>query len=347
MGLKRIVIDMFAHAPAGWVQATRLRYRALRDLVKLCRAGLQDVRSYARHSGLFDHRGKGAQQARIIKSCHSIEKGLALRAPRPGFGQPAAGQLLAATGDYLQRFGTDHALMSAAATLDEYLRFNADAGVELPHIHASTARLREALQHDEAGNGGCSTGGTREVTREAILRAARLDMDAFFRSRYSVRQFSAKPVDSALLEAAVRMAQKTPSVCNREAGRVYVIDDKAKADRLLLLQNGNRGFGDQAGKLLVITARLDCFHTVGERHQSWIDGGLFAMSLIYALHSLGFGSCCLNWSVEPDADHAFKAAAGIGEDQAVIMLLAVGHLPERFRVAKSARRPLDDVLIHI
>lgn len=97
----------------------------------------------------------------------------------------------------------------------------------------------------------------------------------------------------------------------------------------------------------MITARLDCFLTVEERYQHWIDGGLFAMSLIYALHSLGLGSCCLNWSVAPATDRAFKEAAGIADDQSIIMLLAVGHLPERLRVARSERRPLDEVLVHI
>jgi len=344
MRLKRFVVDAFARAPTGWEAAARLRYRALRDLLRLGRASLQDLHTFARHSGLFDHRSRGAAQARIIKSCHSIEKGLALPEPRPGFGQATVEQLLAASGDYLHRFGPDHAIAAVPATIDEYLRFHAEAGIDLPEISAATVRLRADLRRDAHG---AAAGGTREVTRAAIHEAALIDMDAFFRSRHSVRQFSDQPVDASLLEAAVSMAQKTPSVCNREAGRVYVIESRTKAETLLEHQNGNRGFGHQASRLLVITARLDCFHTVGERHQCWIDGGLFAMSLIYALHSLGLGSCCLNWSVEPDADHAFKAAAGIAEDQAIIMLLAVGHLPERFRVAKSTRRPLNDILIHI
>lgn len=344
MKLKRFVIKALARAPAGWEAATRLRYRALRDLLGLGRASLQDMHAFARHSGLLDHRSKGAVQARIIKSCHSIEKGLALPEPRPGFGQATAEQLLAVASDYQRRFGPDHTIASVSATIDEYLRFHAEAGIDLPHIGAAANRLRTDLQYEGHG---AAAGGTREVSRKAIHNAALIDMDAFFRSRHSVRQFSDQPVDASLLEVAVSMAQKTPSVCNREAGRVYVIDDRTKAEMLLEHQNGNRGFGDQASRLLVIASRLDCFHTVGERHQCWIDGGLFAMSLIYALHSLGLGSCCLNWSVEPDADRAFKAAAGIADDQAIIMLLAVGHLPERFRVAKSARRPLNDVLIHI
>ncbi|MBT9494513.1 MAG: nitroreductase family protein [Paucibacter sp.] len=173
-------------------------------------------------------------------------------------------------------------------------------------------------------------------------------MSQFFAQRYSVRQFDpAAVVEEQLIEQAVRMAQKTPSVCNRESGTVFAVRDKARMNKLLALQNGNRGFGDQAGLLMIITSRQDTFLSPGERYQAWIDGGLFAMSLIYALHSLGLGSCCLNWSVEPEADLALKAASGIPADHAVIMMLAVGHLPEQFRVASSPRRPLTDVLHYL
>lgn len=343
MGIKSIIIRAFSFAPEGWESEARLRYRSLRDRLGLWRAGLHDIRWYARQSALFRPQHKGALQARIIKTYHALEKGLALPAPRPGFGQVAASQLIAAMHIYLDRFGPDRTLFAALATLDEYLNFNAAAGVDLPTIKRGTDTLRSALPESAAD----CCGGTLELTREAIHGAGKRDLTAFFQSRYSIRQFSSEPVETALIKQAVEMAQKTPSVCNREAGRVYVVGDHEKAKSLLRYQNGNRGFGDHANKLLVITARLDCFLTVEERYQHWIDGGLFAMSLIYALHSLGLGSCCLNWSVAPATDRAFKEAAGIADDQSIIMLLAVGHLPERLRVARSERRPLDEVLVHI
>jgi nitroreductase len=162
-----------------------------------------------------------------------------------------------------------------------------------------------------------------------------------------VRQFDARPVQDAMIEAAASAARYAPSVCNRAAPQVWSVNDADLARRLLAHQNGNRGFGHEAGRILVVTARQAAFHTVGERYQGWIDGGLFAMALIHALHAQGLGTCCLNWSVEPETDRAFKQEAGLPVDDLVIMLLAVGHLPERFAVAMSTRRPLDDVLRHL
>ena len=340
--LKTLGKQIVAPLPATWRNYLRLRYRRSRDVLQVWRFSLHDANWYTRHSGLGGGTEKGVLQARIIKSYHRIEKGLALPLPRPGFGADAIAQLIEDLSIYQRRYGNDHILQRALQTLDEYRNFSALAGTDVSAV--SRALQTHNYTPQASGN---SEGGTMEVTREAIHSAAKHDLTAFFRNRYSVRQFSPEPVSEALIEEAVRMAQKSPSVCNRESGRLFLVSSPEKARALLGYQNGNRGFGEHADKLLVITARLDCFLTPGERYQCWIDGGLFAMSLIYALHALGLGSCCLNWSVEPETDAAFKRAAGIPADQAVVMLLAVGHLPERFRVAISARRPIDEVLVRI
>ncbi|NES66883.1 MAG: nitroreductase, partial [Okeania sp. SIO2D1] len=110
-------------------------------------------------------------------------------------------------------------------------------------------------------------------------------------------------------------------------------------------QNGNRGFGEQASKVLIVTSNLEHFASIGERYQGWIDGGMFSMSLVYGLHSLGLGICCLNWSFKKKQDRQLKIIAGIPDSDLVIMMIAVGHLPEEFKVAQSPRKPLKEVLI--
>jgi hypothetical protein len=54
---------------------------------------------------------------------------------------------------------------------------------------------------------------------------------------------------------------------------------------------------------------------------------------------------CLNWSVEKEVDMDLKQAVGISDDEAITMLVAVGHLPERLAVAQSVRAPVEDVLV--
>jgi nitroreductase len=95
----------------------------------------------------------------------------------------------------------------------------------------------------------------------------------------------------------------------------------------------------------VVVCDLRHFVTVGERNQAWIDGGMFAMSLVYALHALGLGTCFLNWSVTEDVDRKLRPHLKVTEHDVIITMLAVGHLPERFRVAHSQRKPIDQALV--
>ncbi|HEY0846542.1 MAG TPA: nitroreductase family protein [Noviherbaspirillum sp.] len=334
----RLARRLLAGLPPAWQHRAVDAFRRGRDHVRLMRAYAYDWRTYRRGSGLFRKQDRGVIEAQIIKAYHRIEKGLALPAPRSGFGKDAVAGVLDGVATHERYFGASTTTARALNTLHEYLEFTRAGGADVSWLEPRLAALAPA-QPDAAGEGG-----TREVTREEILAAARRDLSGFFSTRFSVRQFSGEPVSDDLLVQAVSMAKKSPSVCNRESGGVYVASDPAKKAALLALQNGNRGFGEYADRVLVITSRMDTFLSVGERYQCWIDGGLFAMSLIYALHSLGVGTCCLNWSVEPATDRALKKLSGIPADHAVVMLLAVGHLPPTLRVAQSPRRALSEVL---
>jgi hypothetical protein len=52
----------------------------------------------------------------------------------------------------------------------------------------------------------------------------------------------------------------------------------------------------------------------------------------------------LNWSATAEQDRKMREAMGIGENEAVITMMAVGHLPEHFKVAVSPRRDISSIL---
>lgn len=339
--MKKILKGLASLLPPGLRHTLREQVRALRARYRLRRALRYDATRFAQHSGMRGLRSRATHAAAIIKTYHRIEKGLALPAPRPGFGAQAANQLIEELESYIDAYGADEVTRSALNAMSEYLGFNCACGVEVDAaITAGWTRL-SGRQGDTAS--ACSAGGTSVITRADIQASALMNLEPFFASRHSVRQFSGEEIDMSLIEKAAAMAQKTPSVCNREAGRVAVISDKALMARAYSHQNGNRGFGDQADKLLIVAADQACFLNVGERYQAWIDGGMYAMSLVYSLHSLGLGTCCLNWSVEPEADLALRADLGLPQQWVIIMMIAVGRLPERLTVAQSPRRPLSEV----
>jgi nitroreductase len=302
---------------------------------------LYDVRRFWRYSTCSERLDRKEQlQSWIDGDCHKIEKALALPKPRPGFGQPVVWRLIRNLKDYLEKFGEDHSVQRAICGLQSYRQFNERADVRLESLFQSISELgkQSAIRRNHSD-------ATQEVSREWIHRQGKMDLEAFFCSRYSIRQFSDLPVSMDLIERAVFLAQKTPTVCNRQAVKVYAYVNEEEKNQVLSCQGGNAGFGHTVKAVLIVTADTSRFFSVGERNQCWIDGGLFSMSLVYALHSLGLGSCCLNWSVEKGTDQKLRRITGIPESEAVIMMIGVGHLPEKLVVARSMRKPLDTILV--
>jgi nitroreductase len=71
---------------------------------------------------------------------------------------------------------------------------------------------------------------------------------------------------------------------------------------------------------------------------------MFAMTLLHALHYLGLGACALNWCTTWSQDRRFHQALDLPGHELILMLVAVGHLPEILRVARSKRRDVSEIL---
>jgi nitroreductase len=274
----------------------------------------------------------------IMMDCHRIEKGLALRNPKMGFGEGVLLRLQRDVPRYERRFGAGLPTISARRALVEYVRFHEAAG------HKPPASVTALLAAAPDGSSEDWEAGTVAFSRADLVPDAGMDFERFARQRYSIRNYTGELIDRSVAARAVAIAQKTPSVCNRQSARVHVALDRETIAAALKWQNGNRGFGDTAGAVFVVTSDMRIFKDIGERNQCWVDGGMFAMSLCYALHGLGIGSCMLNWSQPMDRDADMRCALGIPDNEAVITMMAAGHIPDTLRVAISPRRRLDQVL---
>ena len=97
-----------------------------------------------------------------------------------------------------------------------------------------------------------------ELSREDIIRYSNIDYENFLITRRAIRAFDSKAIDRKILEKALNIARHTPSVCNRQAWRIYNVPiDMIKAT--LSLHNGNRGFSDQVQSLVVVCVDLAGF----------------------------------------------------------------------------------------
>jgi nitroreductase len=166
-------------------------------------------------------------------------------------------------------------------------------------------------------------------------------------ARRSVRRFEDTPVPREAIEFATKVAQLSPSACNRQPVIVYCIKERKEIDALLGYQNGNRGFGHRVPFLIVLATDERCFFDASERHEPYIDAGLFSMSFILGLQACGLSSCCLNWCVPPATDKVVHSNFKIPEQSRIAMLIAVGYAEADCVVPRSPRRDLAEVLLDL
>ena len=295
--------------------------RARIETVEVYLQYLRDARRYARLRTPLDWRlaerkGPRYVECQVVRDYHQVEKGLALPLPRRPFG--------AEVGERLE------VLTQAADAISDYM----DCG-------------RDALAALRSWNGeGVLDDAVVPLGKPGAMAGPDVDaLEAFFGSRHSVRNFEPNAPSVELLDRAVRIAMRSPSVCNRQASRVDFFYGH-RAQELLALQHGNRGFGDTVPCVAVVSVDARLFRGTGERNQRWIDGGIFAMSLVWGLHAVGLSSCMLNWSRTEGASRRLRAAAALEDHFDVITFVAVGHAAAGTRVTRSARRPLSQVSFH-
>lgn len=314
-------------------------YKAQKIKLSIANDFYYDFKRFIKLSASLDFNTKEKYQAFLIKEYHAIEKGLALPITKIGFGQKRIQHLIKILDIYIEKFGVDDITDITIATLKEYSDFETtnqnDRNILLPII----ANLVKSYNNKRIS---CNSGGTKIILKSDIENTIKMDFDSFFKSRFSTRDFTNTRVPREQILSAIDTARYTPSVCNRQPWKCYLIDhtNPTLRDKFLKVQNGNNGFGDTISALIVVTGKLSSFFSY-ERNQVYIDGGMFSMSIIMALHSKGLGACCLNTSYTSKRTKDFLAVKDIDKDCVPIMFIAVGNLKDNYKVATSKRKPIE------
>lgn len=307
---------------------------------------LYDINHHLKYS--FSERKLGTKKEHLkyylTKHYHIIEKGLALPHPRPGFGQPKIINLLNKTKQYESLYGTDQLTLSIRKTLTAYINFNQKVNYQLPNkLEVNIIQfINSSIENPDYS---ISTGGLKKIHKELSTKIDLEQYRDFSCTRVSVRDFSDEEVSDSTIQSIINIAQSTPSVCNRQAWMAHYYSDKTEIRKILSYQNGNTGFTDTINKLIIITADIRGF-TSFEMKQPYIDGGLFSMNILLAIHAAGLGACPLNTCYPLYLERKVKKISGIADNEKLIMMIAVGKLKDSFEVAFSTRNPLQEVLIN-
>lgn len=308
-------------------------YKRKKELKKAYR---YDWKQYRKYSNSFFSDSATKLIGEIIKAYHVIEKGLTMPEVRFGFGQQKIIELTEYCNRYIREYGTEEEqLQHAVQVIFEYKLFHNNHNFKLEE---ETDRVIEQLKIDSI-NSNKST--QIEMTKSDYFKYSVSSFPKFAISRTSVRNYTNENISLEKILKSLDLAKKTPSACNRQSWRTYVYTDRDQIDNILKVQAGNRGFGHLTNKLIVICAELGLFSRAYERNQAFIDGGMYAMNVLYTLHYEEIATCILNCSTTPDRDISLRKLTNIKQSEVFIAMIACGIPPENFKIAYSKRYKLE------
>lgn len=293
-----------------------------------------DLKRYSKYSDTYKSNSSPKLIGRIIRECHVIEKGLTMPDPRLGFGRELLISLSKNCIIYFKKYGNNEQLSHALGVILEYELFHKQHSFELDKellIYINEIRKNYKVTPSEQ----------RSMTKNNYFKNTDQNFIKFAQSRSSIRNYSPENISVEKIILALDLARNTPSACNRQCWRTYLFSNKEKMNEILKLQGGNRGFGHLANKIIVITSEIGAFTSAGERNAAFIDGGMYAMNLLYGLHFYKIAACILNCSFNVQKDSEMRMICSIKESEVFIAMILCGIPPDRFKIAASLRYPVD------
>lgn len=299
-----------------------------------------DAKRLISYGAAFNPRNKTTLEAKIILHYHVLEKGITMPNRHVPFGLKIAEELVALIDKFESIYGMTSQVEHAVAVLKEYYDIHYKANA---NKHEEFCLIEKFLRKSNV-----ETSKQLHYERAMYYSCKDKSFPEFAHRRHTIRNYSSKPLDDSKIKEAVELATTAPSACNRQHIRVHCVASKPICERILELQGGNRGFGNLADKILIITADLRSeIAGIRERYDPYVNGGIFVMNLCYALFYYEVAYCILTCSLELGKEAEIRRLANIPENEVVVSMLCCGEPPDEFYIASSPKRNVEDVLVYV
>lgn len=281
------------------------------------------------------------EQYRIMILSHSLEKGLSYRNARV-FGRSKAEDLMAR----LEKSSDSTQLSSAYSIGVEVLRSWTDfiKAREVDDVQAAAIRGRlDALFETSIPRDCGFRAGVATATHLDAASWETLPFEDFVRGRHSTRRFADVPVSDDDLQLCIELAMRSPSACNRQMVGLRVFDDPKSKELLYRTLHGTGGVDFDTCRLAVVTFDARSLDFYGERNQGYLNAGLFAMTLVYALQWKGIGSCLLQFGNTFAEERTLAEGLSLQPGERIAVGIAFGVPEPDGVVPASVRRDVSEV----
>lgn len=315
---------------------------SLKNYIKLIWNYCIDFTLFRKYSLVFKCISVKNKEAQLILNYHGIEKGLLHNPMKPRFAIDRVKKmhLLLSDEEIINSINCSQIYIGYKVIL-EYYDIHKEINIEiLDYYTEEQYYFYKSIV--EKNNNYEYFSGVKNISFQNLYKGG--DFREFSFSRKSIRNFNGEKIKTEILKNVIELANNAPSVCNRQASKVYLLEDKSNIVQCLEIQGGFNGFIENVNQLLILTVDRSYFYITGERNQFYIDGGIYLLNLLYALHFYRIAACPANWGKDFFSDKKIRKIINIPESEQIICLVPIGHACENNLVTLSYRRSAEEVL---
>ena len=268
----------------------------------------------------------------IAIKAHALEKGMSIGGVRYGFGKQKAFSILNDLPRYIKYGGDKRFVEECCAIIERYVAFN-EAG------KADMADVIKAYKDfiGEVNAEHLSYGGILEFNHKDLIEKEHAPFEEFSQFRYAIRDFGAAPIAKENIEKALKIAERTPTACNRQSHKIHIFLDKEKKDKICSLQGGSKGFYEDMQGAILVCEDLTGYSSA-ETNLPYVDGSLYAMNLMYALNYYDIATIPLTMGHKAHKNIHILKEMGIGLNEVPVLLIGIGSYKDKWKVAQSHRK---------
>lgn len=333
--MKRKIINML---PASVV----VSLKKLNRNIRLKKYNLSDFKRFKKSYAAVDYNKANINQleAKLMFDTHALEKGFSHSDFRGKFGITALTNLSKTLNIYNEKNFSKNNLRYriALSAILNYMRIHEEKNIDLSFL--KTIFNNEILSEVQSAD--INLSGVILINSEDKVDNKNRNFMELALNRTSVREFSNKDISKEIINNVIEIALKTPSVCNRQPAKLYVIQEKKIMKQIIDIQGGYKGFG-LPPVLFLITASNNIFLSPEERNEVFVDGGLFSMSILYSLEYEGIGACALNAMMNLEKENLIRAILDIPSDESLIMFIVAGYIEDEIKSPRSYRNNRESI----
>ena len=183
------------------------------------------------------------------------------------------------------------------------------------------------------------------LTKKELEQDYKINYLKFIKSRHSTRNYKNETIKLDDVKAAVEMAKYSASACNRQYVRIHFYPFGKKRDNVINYSIGKGGLYLEGVNTFIVTFDVNGLSGEGERNQGYFNAGLFSTNLVNAFHSLGIGTCFIQFANSVKEEEELKKKNDIPENERIAVIIFAGYYDEKSIFAVSPRKNVSELLI--